>query len=136
MKKHAALLLTAGLLMGITFAAHLKADEPVAKKEDAAAVIKQALRERRVVTFVYHDHERTVEPHALGKGIEDKPVLLAWQTAGGSNTEPPPGWRVFSLAEISELKTTGVTFAKSRPDFGAQKGGRGLKKIDQEVAPE
>jgi len=47
---------------------------------DVAVVLKQALKERRVATFSYHGHARTVEPHVLGKGFEDKPVLLAWQT--------------------------------------------------------
>ena len=100
---------------------------------EVATALKQALKEKRVVTFTYHNHERTVEPHALGKGTEDKPVLLAWQTAGGSQTEPPPGWRVFLLAEIKELKTGEATFAKARPDFGNDKVGRGLKSVEVEV---
>lgn len=103
---------------------------------EPAGIVVTALKERRVVIFSYKGHERVVEPHALGKGTDEKPVLLAWQLRGGSQSEPPPGWRVFVMAEISGLKATDETFAKPRPDFGTQKGGRGLKKIEQEVVTE
>ena len=106
------------------------------KVVDDTTILRKALYERRVITFGYHGHARTVEPHALGKGTEDKPVLLAWQTGGGSQTEPPPGWRVFLLAEITGLTLTEATFAKPRPDYGDHKGGRGLKSVDAEVAAE
>jgi len=86
-----------------------------------------------VIVFTYHGHGRTVEPHALGKGAEEKPVLLAWQTAGGSQSEPPPGWRVFFLTEITELKLARETFTKARPDFGNHKAGRGLKSVEVEI---
>jgi len=33
-------------------------------------------------------------------------LLLAWQTGGGSNTELPPAWRMFLVAEIDGLKVT------------------------------
>ncbi len=99
-----------------------------------AAMLRQALVEKRVVTFSYQGHARTVEPHALGKGNGDNRVLLAWQTAGGSQTEPPPGWRVFQLTEIKELKRTEVVFEKARPDYQSRRGGRGLKSIEAEVA--
>ena len=116
------------------FAASRGADEK--PPADVTVALKQALKEKRVVVFTYKGHSRTVEPHALGKGTEDKPVLLAWQTAGGSQTEPPPGWRVFLVTEIKELAMTEKTFAKPRPDYGNHKVGRGLKSVDAEVAAE
>ena len=112
----------------------LCAEEP--SSADNAVLLTRALREHRVVAFSYHGHERKAEPHALGKGTEDKPVLLAWQTGGGSQTEPPPGWRVFLLADITGLTLTEATFAKPRPDYGKHKGGRGLKSVDAELAAE
>ncbi|CAM3133285.1 WYL domain-containing protein [Rariglobus hedericola] len=98
---------------------------------DNAAVLTQALRARSVVTFTYKGQERTVEPHALGKATDDKPALLAWQTSGGSNTEPPPGWRVFLVAEIAGLKMTAQKFEKPRADYRAK--ARGLISIDIDV---
>jgi len=112
------------------------AEEKPTPATDVTVVLKQALKEKRVVTFTYHGHSRMAEPHALGEGTEDKPVLLAWQTAGGSQTEPPPGWRVFLLAEITGLTLSEKTFAKPRADYGNHKVGRGLKSVDAEVAAE
>jgi hypothetical protein len=96
---------------------------------DNAAVLTRALQERSVVTFTYKGRERTAEPHALGKANDDKPALLAWQTSGGSNTEPPPGWRVFLVAGLA---VTSEKFEKPRADYGAK--GRGLKSVEVEVA--
>jgi len=102
---------------------------------NAAGVLREALRTRSVVTFTYKGQARTVEPHALGKASDDKPALLAWQTSGGSNTEPPPGWRVFIVAEIEGLAVTTEKFEKPRADYSAK--GRGLKSVEVEaLAPE
>jgi hypothetical protein len=103
--------------------------EPAA---EVTVLIKSALKERHVVRFIYKGHERVVEPHALGKGTDDKPVLLGWQTGGGSQSEPPPGWRVFLITDIQGLAVTKTTFAEPRPDY--HKGGRGLVSVDVEVA--
>ncbi len=96
-------------------------------------VIRQAISEKGVLAFVYHGHERTVEPHAVGKTTDGKPALLGWQTEGGSNTEPPPGWRTFLLGEITVLKRTGKTFETPRGDYRTQN--RTLKTVDAEVTP-
>ncbi len=94
-------------------------------------MLREALRTRSVVTFNYKGQERTAEPHALGKAGDDKPALLAWQTSGGSNTEPPPGWRVFIVAEIAGLKVTEKKFEKPRADYNAK--ARGLKSVETDV---
>lgn len=99
----------------------------------AAEVLGQAMRERRVVVFSYHGYPRTAEPHAVGRANDGKPALLAWQTSGGSSTEPPPGWRVFLLEEMAGLTVSSATFDKPRADYTAK--GRGLKTVDAEVGP-
>ncbi|HSI10164.1 MAG TPA: WYL domain-containing protein [Rariglobus sp.] len=99
--------------------------------EDTAGVLREALRTRAVVTFTYKGQARTVEPHALGMAGDDKPALLAWQTSGGSNTEPPSGWRVFIVAEIAGLKVTERKFEKPRADYNAK--ARGLKSVETDV---
>jgi hypothetical protein len=131
MKRMALVVLWAGLVFAGTVSVG-RCDEPTPVKSEVTSQLTQALAERRVVTFVYKGHARTVEPHALGKGTDDKPVLLGWQTGGGSQSEPPPGWRVFLLTDIGQLTVTETTFAKPRPDY--HKGGRGLVSIDAEVA--
>ncbi len=116
-----------GLGLGLTVATHLVA----APKPAIVDQLRQALAEQRVVSFRYHGHARRVEPHALGRVTEGRLALLGWQVAGGSASEPPPGWRTFVLAEITGFKLTRKTFV-ARFDYDAATSG--LKSIEAEVA--
>ena len=104
-----------------------------APKKTPAELIKQALAERRLLQFDYHGYSRQVEPHALGHATEGRLALLAWQISGGSQSEPPPGWRTFLLGEIESLKILRQTFVP-RPDYHRET--TKLKPIEAEVAAE
>ena len=94
-------------------------------------LIRQALAEHRVVEFHYHGFSRQVEPHALGHATEDRLALLGWQVAGGSASEPPPGWRTFLLADIGPLRLGRRTFT-TRQDYRPET--TRLQPIEAEVA--
>lgn len=100
----------------------------------SADLIRQAVRQRRLLNFVYSDHSRTVEPHALGRTRDGQLAILAWQVAGGSTSEPPPGWRTFIAAEIGHLALAAETFPGPRPDYRAERSG--LAEIELEVISE
>lgn len=104
----------------------------VAGEKAPQELLRQALAERREVRFNYHGFERRVEPHALGRVTDNRPALLGWQVAGGSASEPPPGWRTFLLAEMESLKLLRQTFAP-RPDYRPEASK--LKPIEVEVTP-
>jgi predicted DNA-binding transcriptional regulator YafY len=104
----------AGLALGVCGLAEAK---PPAETE---ALIRTALRERRQLEFTYHGHVRRAEPHALGALKDERRALLAWQVAGGSQSEPPPGWRTFAVAEIEVLRLRPETFTP-RPDYRPEK---------------
>ena len=108
--------------------AHALADDG----EKSEKLIRGALREHRRIEFHYHGHWRRAEPHALGRVKDDRPALLAWQAAGSSRSEPPPGWRTFLLAEIENLTITTEKFTL-RPDYRPEK--TQFKLILAEVAP-
>ncbi len=116
-----------GWWLGLAGAARL----PAAPKPAMEDQLRQALAEQRVVSFRYHGHARRVEPHALGRAGGGRLALLGWQVAGGSASEPPPGWRTFVLAEITGFKLTRQTFS-TRADYDAATSG--LKSIEAEVA--
>ncbi|HEY0865461.1 MAG TPA: WYL domain-containing protein [Lacunisphaera sp.] len=103
---------------------------PAAPKKTADELLRQALSERRVVQFKYHGYSRRVEPHALGRATGDRPALLGWQVSGGSASEPPPGWRTFVLADITEPRLTRATFVP-RADYRPET--TKLKPIEVEV---
>jgi predicted DNA-binding transcriptional regulator YafY len=95
-------------------------------------LIRHGLRERRRLEFTYHGHLRRVEPHALGGMKDDRLALLAWQVAGGSQSEPPPGWRTFLVEEMEGLRLMPETFIP-RPDYRPEK--TRFAKIIAETAP-
>jgi predicted DNA-binding transcriptional regulator YafY len=95
------------------------------------AAIRQALLERGELEFDYHGFTRRVEPHALGHATEGRLALLGWQVAGGSASEPPPGWRTFLLAGIQSLHLTSRQFTP-RPDYRPET--TRLQPIEAEVA--
>lgn len=94
-----------------------RADKPRTKTE---TLIRQSIRERRVVTFRYHGFSRKAEPHALGLATEDRLAVLAWQAEGGSESEPPPGWRLFFVAEMEALMVQAEEFSR-RPSYDPTK---------------
>ncbi len=102
-----------------------------AKIEKTERLIRQALKEKRVLEFRYHGFARSVEPHAAGRVGDGKVALLGWQAAGGSATEPPPGWRTFIVADIEKPKLRKTKFV-ARPDYDPKK--TNLKAITAEIA--
>lgn len=96
-----------------------------------AEKIRQAIRGRHVLRFDYQGYARTVEPHALGTVSGGRLALLAWQIAGGSRSEPPPGWRTFIVGNTGNLRVLRRTF-EPRADY--RSGCRTLKSIELEVA--
>jgi hypothetical protein len=120
--------LWAAVVAGLALGVRGPAEEPA---RDPETVIRTALRARRHLEFIYHDHVRLVEPHALGRLRDGTVVLLAWQVAGGSRSEPPPGWRSFLVAGISGLALTRENFTP-RADYRPEK--TKLREILAEVA--
>lgn len=101
------------------------------EEKTTEAVIRAALREHRILEFHYRGHARRAEPHALGRVKDGRSALLAWQAAGSSRSEPPPGWRTFLLTEIENLGTVPGKFSP-RPDYRPEK--TRFKEILAEVA--
>lgn len=100
--------------------------------EEKGRLVRQAIEERRVLRFEYAGHRREVEPHALGTTTQGHRALLAWQTGGGSESEPATGWRTFFMAGILAAEwEEEVRFAGPRP--GYEGGRRVLQAVEIEV---
>lgn len=96
-----------------------------------ADLIRQAVRQHRFLIFVYSDRSppgRTPRPRRTRDG---ELAFLAWQVAGGRASEPPPGWRLFIVAEIGNLALAVKTFLAPRPDYRAERPG--LAEIELEI---
>ena len=81
--------------------------------------IIRAIKTRNVLSFDYHGQPRQVNLHALGRvQPDDKKVLHAWQTGGGSKDHgTPPFWGYFQLNEIDNFRVTDQTFFGPEPNY-------------------
>lgn len=75
--------------------------------------ITDAISNKKIIEFDYHEHHRIAEPHIYGilGGKED---LLVYQTGGTSSSGGIPEWRRMHVSEISNLRVTDQTFAGRR----------------------
>ena len=81
-------------------------------------IVKQGIRERRVLEFVYDGHRRVAEPHVYGiKG--GKRGILVYQI-GGSSSTGNMGWKRCYLYKISGMKITDENFPGSRPNWSGK----------------
>ena len=80
------------------------------------AMLCEAIKNKRIIMFTYKGKERIVEPYAYGIGHNHQDILKGFQTAGKSDEEVP-GWAIFPVSEIKELKITKTNFSEIRPDY-------------------
>lgn len=78
-----------------------------------ADFICQAIAGRQVISFVYKNRTRVVEPHLLGYDSDGDLTLSAWQLSGGSGQ----GWRDFHVSKLAGLSITGQTFSGPRHGY-------------------
>ncbi len=81
---------------------------------DVDAIIRAAIREKRLLRFTYHDLDRIAEPHVYGihKG---KSQLLVFQIRGQSSSGGLPNWRRIDLDEVTNMQALDETFPGPRP---------------------
>ncbi len=96
----------------------------------AIDIVREGIRRQRSIRLRYAGHMRLVEPHAIGVSAGGHRALLAWQVEGGSRSDPPTGWRMFLLSEISDVALTVRGFT-AQPTYHPEKAN--LREIELEV---
>jgi hypothetical protein len=76
-----------------------------------------AILDHRVVRMRYQDRERTVEPHLIGLHEAGEPILVAYQTGGGSRSGDLPGWRTFITTSVDDVEIMDQHFPGPRSDL-------------------
>jgi predicted DNA-binding transcriptional regulator YafY len=71
-------------------------------------LLREAIRDRRVVEFRYHGEYRVVEPYRLGLD-GGRLRLMGWQSR--------KGWRSFHTDEMEELELTDRSFLQPREGY-------------------
>lgn len=77
-------------------------------------LLRTAIAERRLVTFILDGFRRIAEPHDYGI-IDGVARLFFYQVGGASQSTPPIGWRWGMLSRISELQILPDGFPGPRP---------------------
>jgi hypothetical protein len=76
-----------------------------------------AVLEHRVVHLRYQGRDRVLEPQLIGIHEAGEPMLVAYQTAGGSQSGDVPGWRTFITTSIEDVEVTDQRFSGPRGDL-------------------
>ena len=87
--------------------------------------ICDAIRNRCILKFTYHDHPRVVEPHAYGLSHADNKVIRCYQVDGTSRSGRARGWRLMKVDEIKSLTVTEEHFVGPR---------RGYRRGDEDMS--
>lgn len=82
-----------------------------------------AILEHRVTRIRYNGRDRVIEPQLLGIHEAGEPMLVAYQTAGASQSGDVPGWRTFITTSMEAVEVTDERFPGPRGDLdvGAQR---------------
>jgi predicted DNA-binding transcriptional regulator YafY len=80
-------------------------------------IIKTAIENKQLLSFVYQNKNRKVEPYTFGQSKQGKDTLSAFQIKGGSDASADLCWRQFALREMKNLKLLDEKFEEVREDY-------------------
>src|ERR1043166_8691767 len=83
-------------------------------------VLVAAIQRREMLRFFYEGYERIVEPQTYGISHKDRYLLRALQTGGASGSGQTRIAKLFDVAKISKLETTGEHFGEALPSHNPQ----------------
>jgi len=87
--------------------------------DEKKELLCRAIVEKRLLQFKYDGRSRIVEPFCFGIGPADSYVLKGFQIRGADKTKPLC-WRLYYLAEMSQLNITQHGFKGKRPDYNPE----------------
>lgn len=94
-------------------------------------LIFQAIKERRLLEFIYDGGRRVVEPHCYGVSTAGNPSLRAFQVVGQSLSGNPIAMKMFNLSKASNFKILPEVFQNERDVY--RKGDKGMSVIHIEL---
>lgn len=92
--------------------------------ESIVQQLQQAVEQRKVCHVKLWDEpsSRKVEPHGIFQSRTKKVMMVVWQTAGFSGSNPLPGYRNLMVQDIESLFLLGEHFTP-RTDFNPKDSG-------------
>lgn len=80
-------------------------------------LLLRAVKEHRLVTFVYDGEELETEPHAYGLSRAEKPLLRAYVPRPSKAGDGEAAWLLFRVDRMSHLKVSDQTFEAPRTGY-------------------
>lgn len=80
-------------------------------------ILCEAIRTRRLVSFLYDGMVRVVEPYLVGELSTGNIALSAWHVSGFSKSRNIPDWRLYTLDKIGVVSVLEESFDGPRPGY-------------------
>lgn len=81
-------------------------------------IITEAIKNKQLLKFVYHNKVRVVEPYTFGESTKGNDTLSAYQIDGGSsNSSKDLGWRQFVIDDMQNLTLLDSKFELIREGY-------------------
>ncbi|MCK9399181.1 MAG: WYL domain-containing protein [Bacteroidales bacterium] len=87
--------------------------------------ICKAIRNKKIIKFLYDGESRTVEPHCYGLTTKGNEAIRAYQIAGYSSSGKM-GWKLYDLSKAGNIQVLDESF-DIRNDY--KKGDKGMSEI-------
>ncbi|MFD2067170.1 hypothetical protein ACFSKU_09775 [Pontibacter silvestris] len=79
--------------------------------------LSRAVGARLIIQFSYNGITYEVEPHLLGRDMNNQDCLCAWLTNVSGKETDLNGWRCFLLQDIRDLRALEQRFCHTRPGY-------------------
>jgi hypothetical protein len=93
-------------------------------------IIRFAIQNQKLVSFIYEKYFRIVEPHSYGKTTKENTCLRAYQVDGESSNGIM-GWKLFDLSKANNIELLETTF--TNPREGYKRGDKQMTQIFSEL---
>ena len=80
-------------------------------------VICEAIKKKNLLRFKYHNYDRVVEPHLLGRDKANNDVLSAYMVGGFTKSADPRYWRRYMVKDIRFLTKLNQRFERARKGY-------------------
>lgn len=89
--------------------------------------VATAIREKRLLSFTYDNHQRVVEPHCYGLTRTGKEAIRCYQVRGTGKDPHGSPWHLMTMDKVGALQLLEETFATARD--GYRRGDKGMATI-------
>ncbi|BDD04244.1 hypothetical protein [Aureibacter tunicatorum] len=84
------------------------------------ALVSKAIKEQKVISFMYEGTRRIVEPFTLGTLQSSNNLSLsAWKVGGYSQSRSSSDWRLYTFSKMSQIKVESDALIESRAGYRA-----------------